>query len=159
MQSPINRGARNQLASQGGQYYVAAELNRKGAYAVSFAGNMPAIDVLASNLDQSRIVTIQVKTKRTGTWHAKSDEGKPFKEPNTHESRFWIFVDIGDYEKYPEFWIVPEWWIKNDIYKTNQAFLKRHGGHRPSGSKSKHHGIDKKRITQWKGKWDILGIF
>ncbi len=38
---------------QAGEHLVAAELHRRGAYAVTFSGNMPDIDVLASNVDRS----------------------------------------------------------------------------------------------------------
>ena len=55
---------------------------------------MPKIDIMASNLDQSRMVTIQVKTKRFGTWHTSIDEGRPC-EPKLPETAFWVFIDIG----------------------------------------------------------------
>lgn len=60
------RGARNQQVARAGEYFVAAELNRRGAFAVTFAGNMPKIDLMACNQDQSRTVHIQLKTKRGG---------------------------------------------------------------------------------------------
>ena len=157
-ESSGNRGAKNQQTARAGEYYVAAELNRRGAYAVTFAGNMPKIDIMASNLDQSRIVTIQVKTKRSGTWHASIDEGRPC-EPRVPETAFWVFIDIGSSKKHPEFWIVPDWWIRNNIHKTHQDYLNRHGGKRARSPKSKHHAIDEKRIKQWKDKWGLLDVF
>ncbi len=60
------RGARNQQVGRAGEYFVVAELNKRGAYAVTFAGNMPKIDLMACNQDQSRTIHIQVKTKRGG---------------------------------------------------------------------------------------------
>ncbi len=61
-----SRGARNQQGARAGEYFVVAELNKRGAHAVTFAGNMPTIDLMACNHDQSRTVDIQVKTKRGG---------------------------------------------------------------------------------------------
>ena len=52
------RGASNQQVACTGEHFVAAELNKRGAYAVTFAGNMPKIDLLACNSDQSRTVQI-----------------------------------------------------------------------------------------------------
>ena len=43
------RGARNQQVARAGEYFVAAELNKRGAFAVTFAGNMPKIDLMACN--------------------------------------------------------------------------------------------------------------
>jgi Holliday junction resolvase-like predicted endonuclease len=60
------RGAANQQVGRAGEYFVVAELNKRGAFAVPFAGNMPKIDLIACNHDQSRTIHIQVKTKRGG---------------------------------------------------------------------------------------------
>ncbi|QUV79962.1 hypothetical protein [Chloracidobacterium thermophilum] len=36
-----SRGASNQQVGRAGEYFVVAELNKRGAFAVPFAGNMP----------------------------------------------------------------------------------------------------------------------
>jgi hypothetical protein len=55
----VSRGARNQQVGRAGEYFVVAELNKRGAFAVTFAGNMPKIDLMACNQNQSRTVHIQ----------------------------------------------------------------------------------------------------
>ncbi|MHB1355411.1 MAG: PDDEXK family nuclease, partial [Anaerolineae bacterium] len=71
LQEPVSRGVKNQQVGRAGEYFVVAELNKRGAFAVPFAGNMPKIDLIACDNDESRTVFIQVKTKRGGrTWHA-----------------------------------------------------------------------------------------
>jgi Holliday junction resolvase-like predicted endonuclease len=151
-------GARNQQTGRAGEYFAAAELNRRGAYAVTFAGNMPRIDILASNLERTRTVNIQVKSRRSGTWQTSVDEGRKCKR-SSNETNFWIFVDLQDEGALPGYYIVPEWWIRNNIYETNQAYLAKHGGSRKINPNSKHHGISVKRISQWKDRWDLLKIF
>lgn len=142
---------------QAGEHYVAAELHRRGAYAVTFSGNMPRIDVLASNLDRSRTVAIQVKTKTAGTWQTSIRRGRPRKKV-ANEAEFWIFVDIGkDPEKSPDFYIAPAWWIENSIHERHEAYLARHGGTSPRDSL--HHAIPKSVIEEWRDRWDVLGIF
>jgi hypothetical protein len=141
--------------ARAGEYFVAAELHRRGAYAVPFADNMPGIDLLASNIDQSRMVTIQVKARRAGAWQTRVSRGCPRKvEPD--ERRFWIFVDL---EGEPVYYIVPEWWIQNDIHRAHMAYLDRHGGHRAINPTSDHHSIQHTRIQEWRDRWDVLGIF
>jgi hypothetical protein len=153
------RGARNQQVGRAGEYFVVAELNKRGAFAVPFAGNMPKIDVIACNSDESRTVYIQVKTKRGGkNWHSSIVGSQPM-SPKADEDHFWVFVDLGDTNTCPRYWIVPEWWIKDNIYKTHQAYLNRHDGIRPGNPDSTHHSIDESRLEQWKDRWDILGIF
>ena len=48
--------------------FVAAEIHRRGGYAVTFAGDMPGIDILATDASNTRRVSIQVKTKTSGTF-------------------------------------------------------------------------------------------
>lgn len=147
-------GKKNQQTGQAGEHFVAAELNRRGAFAVTFAGNMPGIDILASNEKRSRIVQIQVKTRRAGTWHTSSTVGKKCKVKRD-ETSFWIFVDLSKIDNPPEYYIVPENWIKNNIYEEDKAYWEKRGGSRDS----KHHGVPVKRIEQWKDCWDILKLF
>ncbi|HEV2437718.1 MAG TPA: hypothetical protein VG077_17120 [Verrucomicrobiae bacterium] len=110
---------------------------------------------------QSRTVHIQVKTKRGGrTWHASIRDGQQTLPPSKplDETVFWVFVDLGEIDAAPRFWIVPEWWIRNDIYATHQAYLDRHGGARARSHDSTHHAIDESRLSEWHGKWEIMGI-
>ena len=53
-------GADMQKTGQAGEHYVAAELCRRRAYAVTFSGNIPNFDIIASNREQTRAVQIQV---------------------------------------------------------------------------------------------------
>jgi hypothetical protein len=157
-----SRGASNQQVARAGEHFVAAELNKRGAYAVTFAGNMPKIDLLACNSDQSRTVQIQVKTKRGGrSWHSSIVGCKAMAAPLSplSEVTFWVFVNLGGYSEGPRYWIVPDWWIRNDIHKTHQEYLRRHGGKRAKNPESPHHAIEEKRLSEWEGKWEILGIF
>jgi Holliday junction resolvase-like predicted endonuclease len=157
--NPKSRGASNQQVGRAGEYFVVAELNKRGAFAVPFAGNMPKIDILACNSGESRTVTIQVKTKRSGkTWQA-SIVGSRLMAPIPNETYFWVFIDLGGTDEYPRYWILPDWWIKDDIYKAHQAYLNKHGGKRPSKPDSTHHAIEEKRLQEWQGRWEILGIF
>lgn len=155
------RGARNQQVARAGEYFVAAELNRRKAYAVTFTGSMPHIDILACNQDQSRTVQIQVKTKRKGDWHTSIREGELTESPADpkDETVYWIFVDLGELNDPPKYWIVPGWWMRDDIYKAHQAYLERHGGKRARNPDSTHHSVNEKRLMQWRDRWDVIGIF
>jgi hypothetical protein len=41
-------GAGMQQTGQAGEHYIVAELCRRGAYAVTFSGNIPYFDIIAS---------------------------------------------------------------------------------------------------------------
>jgi hypothetical protein len=55
-----------QQVARAGEMFVAAEIHRRGGYAVTFAGNMPGIDILASDAADTRRISIQGKTKSSG---------------------------------------------------------------------------------------------
>lgn len=156
-------GAHNKLVTRAGEYFVAAELNKRGAYAVPFVLNMPKIDLVACNTDQSRTIHIKVSTKgpTSSTWQTTISEGKQCRPPENprDETEFWVFVDLGDKGKPVRYWITPCWWIRNDIYEVHRDFLDRHAGQRPRTPDSQHHGINETRLRDWKEKWEILGIF
>jgi hypothetical protein len=139
-----------------GEYFVVAELNKRGAYAVTFAGNMPKIDVMACNHDQSRTIHIQVKTKRGGrSWHNSIIGSRPTPSPDNPfaETLFWVFVDLGERDSSPQYWLVPDWWLRNDIYLAHKSYLDRHSGQRSRNPNSTHHAIDEKRLAQWRNRW------
>ena len=59
----------------------------------------------------------------------------------------------------PTYYVMPEWWIQNNIYETHADYLERNGGQRPGGGTSSHHGINTGRVERWRDRWDLLGIF
>ena len=140
-----------------GKRNVEAELRRRGAASVSYHKHETKIEYLhSSNAEDSRTVRIQVKVKRKGSWHTTGSAGEQTDTPPEDVSKFWIFVDLGGK---PRYWIVPEWWIKNNIYEVHKQYLAKNNGHRPVNDASDHHGIVEKRLEGWLERWDLLGIF
>lgn len=155
----LSDGGRTKLnptqVARAGEHYVTAEIHRRGGYAACFGGNMPDIDVLASNGDQTRAVTIQVKTKTAGTWQTRTTRGMS-RDPEDSPVRFWVLVDLRT--EPPGFYVIPEWWMQNDIFTAHQAYIGRHGGKRKTSTDSTHHAIQERRVQEWRDRWDLLGI-
>ena len=59
----------------------------------------------------------------------------------------------------PEYFVMPEWWIENDICDATPTTLRRPVGVRPGNPDSLHHAIAVARVEQWRDRWDVLGIF
>ncbi|WP_207548994.1 hypothetical protein, partial [Mycobacteroides chelonae] len=70
-----------QQVGAAGEHFVAAEIHRRGGYAVTFSGNMHDIDLLASDANHDRVISIQVKTKTAGTWQTSTKRGKKRRAP------------------------------------------------------------------------------
>jgi len=139
-----------------GEYFVAAEITRRGGYAVTFSGNMPGIDLLASDAEHERTVTVQIKTKTSGDWQTSIKRGVEWKK-DPKDKRYWVLVDLGT--PAPTYFVMPAYWIENDILQTYREYIARHGGKRVKNEASTHHSITRKRVEQWRDRWDLLGLW
>ena len=175
------RKIRRDAIGRAGEHYVAAELNRRGAYASPFSGNVPGIDIIATDGDRNRMAHIQVKTKRhRGNWQLSLKQGwakitlsgcpgdgncaedcRPLLEKPIcgKPDHYWVFVYLLKYggQKY---YIVPDNVVRRVLVRErHQVYLDEHGGQKP-GKKhdSLHHSFTDKDIESWRDKWDILGL-
>src|SRR5258706_15393205 len=79
------------LSGVAGEYFVAAELSRRGYVASLTLRNTRGIDILASNKDATKSVGIQVKTSQG----AKADWVMSKKaEQDLAENLFYVFVSL-----------------------------------------------------------------
>ena len=164
-----------------GEHYVAAELNRGGAYASPFSGNVPGIDIVATNAARNRMVYIQVKTKHEGgNWQIGLNTGwldimpsncaedgscdkdctpklqSPIQGKKDH---YWVFVSLLK-EGGQRYWIVPDDDVRNQLVrKRHLAYLAKHGGQRPGPKhNSLHHSFSDKELQEWSAGWDLLDL-
>ena len=105
-----------------GEYFVAAELSRRGWIATMTLKNTPNIDVIATTIDGLRTLNIQVKTRSIGNrqgWILS--KGIETLVPNDN---FYIaFVDlIGENEK-PDYFIIPKNLFAKWIAERHQNWL------------------------------------
>ena len=79
------------LAGVAGEYFVAAELSRRGYIASISLRNTRGIDILATNAAASRSVTIQCKTSQSRNIWMLSDKSESFYSDN----HFYVLVALG----------------------------------------------------------------
>jgi hypothetical protein len=139
-----------------GRQLLIAELKRRGATPVKEVRDGRRTIVVAT-VPGGGTLRLIVKTRRRGSWHARAQDGAQTSE-RTGETRFWVFVDLESGAQTPSFFIVPHWWMSNDIFVVHKVFLDSHGGERPRTPGSDHHGIKPARIDGWHDRWDLLGL-
>ena len=98
---------------------------------------------------------LRVSTRRSGTWQT-STRNAHRRSPLELEHRLWLFVDLAGGD--PAFYVVPEGWMVEDIYRHHQRYLDRHGGDRKHSPRSTHHAITESRILHWRDRWDLLNL-
>jgi Holliday junction resolvase-like predicted endonuclease len=116
-----NRAAFN-ITGVAGEYFVAAELSRRGWIATVTLKNTPTIDVVATTQDGERTVVIQVKTRsihnRKGWVFGKG------MERTVAQKNFYIaFVDLMGIDEKPDYYLIPKNLFARWISKGHQEWL------------------------------------
>lgn len=105
-----------------GEYFVAAELSRRGWIATMTIKNTPNIDIIATTIDGRRSLSIQVKTRSTGNrqgWIL--NKGIETLVPGHN---FLIaFVDLKGNDDRPDYFIIPKNRFAKWIAKRHQEWL------------------------------------
>ena len=120
----------NVLTGSAGEYFVAAELSRRGVVAALTMSGTDAFDILAVN-KAGRSYSIQVKTtqyKKKLRWLLSSKDEKP-------KANFYVFVNLNGTEKQPDYYIMPAIEVAAAIKEEHETWLatpKRDGtAHKP----------------------------
>ena len=101
-----NSRAAYNITGVAGEYFVAAELSRRGWIATLTLKNTPNIDVIATTPDGLRTVNIQVKTRsvknRAGWILTKKIESLV-----PGENFYIAFVDLKGHDAKPDYYLIP----------------------------------------------------
>jgi hypothetical protein len=99
-----------------GTYYVMACLSRECIHAACTFGNAPSVDIMASSVDGSKTISIQVKTSS----YARTNKG---------EKLAWFFkYDITKNTSPNHFYIFQIWWVSIARIRNtgSQQFISSH---------------------------------
>lgn len=127
--------SKNNLVGTAGEYYVCAELCRQGYLALLTPKNNPLFDVVATALDGSRSVSIQVKTRsvhNTQGWKLGTDISKGHASP----SLFVVLVNL-EASGLPEFYVYEYPVLSERVSQVYHAYI----------SKLKRDGSPKKEVS------------
>lgn len=138
------------LVGVAGEYFVAAELSRRGIIASISMRNTRGIDILATNENAKRSVTIQCKANQDGgaSWILnKKAEGF---SPANH---FYVFVALSGPTERPKYHVVPAEAVAKYTRESHQVWLK---------GKASRNDTPMRKFDDMEGKyidrWDLLGL-
>ena len=137
-----------------GEYFVAAELSRRGYVASLTLRNTRGIDVLASNADATKSVGIQVKackgTKADWMLNEKA-------ETDSGTNLFYVFVMLPERGE-PSYYVVPGTDVAESVRKSHGLWLKtpRRDGKQHSVTNTIRRFAD--LDGKYKDKWNLLGL-
>lgn len=142
------------LAGVAGEYFVAAELSRRGHIASISLRNTRGIDILATNENASRSITIQCKTNQLGLKNWVLNE----KSERYHaENHYYVFVALGAPDQRPSYHIVPSEAVAKHATTFHQQWLDtpgRKGQQHVDNSMRKFNDANDDYLERW----DLLGL-
>ena len=142
------------LSGVAGEYFVAAELSRRGYIASITLRNSKGVDILCSNAEATKTVGIQVKTAK-----GKAVEWVLGQKAEDYfaDNLFYVFVSLNNNETPPDFFIVPSKAVAKFAKECHVAWLATPGrkgqAHKDNPMRK---FIDKER--RYQNRWDLLGL-
>jgi len=151
------------LIGNAGEYYVVAELLKRGIIATLTPRNAPSFDILATK--ENHTVRIRVKTKSqeysVWQWSVKKN-GRIFRDLSK-DGDFTVLVDLAMEIKDLKFYVVPthqiDAWLKTDFeewIKTPGKNNRRHNPENPKRNLNQKEYVHKlsKYINRWEKLWE-----
>ena len=142
------------IVGAAGEYFVAAEISRRGAIATITPRNVLGLDILASSIDGRRHVGIQVKTKSAGRdWPLGN---KAILNP---PEIFYVFPNLSG--EVIEYYIIPSSVVFKIVEGEFQEYIlhpRRDGNPRLTRLRV-FRAKEMQTMTDYKNNWDKLNIF
>lgn len=135
-----------------GEYFVAAELSRRGYLCSITLKNTKGIDILVSNETSSKLVGIQVKTNNSKrkAWLLNKKA-----EKIAEDNLVYVFVNLKELNELPDFHVVPSKIVAQQVKEGHAQWL------RTPGKKGQKHKDTSMRMfvdskDKFKNSWNIL---
>jgi hypothetical protein len=142
------------LTGVAGEYFVAAELSRRGYIASLTLKNTRGIDVLVSNEKASKQVGIQVKTNQIDKpeW-ILNEKAEEFLAQNL----FYVFVNLKSESEQPDYYVVPSTVVAEYTKRTHREWLDAPG---KMGQQHKDSPMRKFRDLEgrYRNQWHLLEL-
>jgi hypothetical protein len=132
-----------------GEYFVAAELSRRGFVASISLKNTKGIDILVSSEDGSKARAIQVKSssddKRSWILSHKA-------EVDFNNNLFYVFVNLKSLQDRPDYYIVPSKVVAKYVRESHASWLagtSKSGKSRNDSTMRKFDDLAGKYLEKW----------
>ena len=141
------------LIGVAGEYYVAAELSRRGYIASLTSKNTKGIDMLVSNQKGDKSASIQIKTNSTGlrNWILNKKS-----EDEYNDKMFYVFVALKENDN-PMYFVVKSGTVADYIKEKHNSWLMtpgRNGHHRNDTNMRKFDLFD----DTYRDAWHMLSL-
>ncbi len=161
MKGQIKAG-KGALIGNAGEYYVVAELLKRGVIAALAPRNAPSFDILATRKNQTVKIRVKTKSQEYPIWqYSVKKDGSIFRDLSKDED-FTVLVDLAMETKDLKFYIVPTWqineWLNKDFEEWVSTPGKNNQPRNPENikrnlSQEKYAQELSKCLNQWEKLW------
>ena len=141
------------LTGAAGEFFVAAELARRGWRPSITPRGVERTDVLAQHSESGRLVALQVKTATTNAFRLGLKDEQPAYAPN----EWFVLVALGDAKARPRYYVLPTDVVAGWLYVDHRIWLE---GTKRDGTPRKDTPIRAIRIAEidvvYEEAWDLL---
>lgn len=153
----VGSGSAYNITGVAGEYFVAAELSRRGWIATVTLKNTPNVDIIATTQDGKRTLIIQVKTRSIKNRHGWIlNKGIETEAPRDN---FYIaFVDLMGLNEKPDYYLIPKNLFARWIFKRHRDWLALPGRNGRSHVDNPIRAFDRpqfKEFEQFHNNWEI----
>ena len=149
------------LIGNAGEYYVMAELLKRGIIAALAPRNAPSFDILATRKNQTVKIRVKTKSQEYPIWqYSAKKDGSIFRDLSKHRD-FTVLVDLAMATKNLKFYIVSTYRINKWLNKDFEEWVNTPGKNsRPHNPENKKRNLSQEKYAQELGKcldkWEIL---
>lgn len=147
----MNKKLSKQLSGISGEYFVAAELSRRGFLAAITLRNSESIDILANSILTNKQICFQVKTSQRKRKWPLSEKVEKDKSKN----KIYIFVNLLDINSLPEYFLIDAISLSTIIEDGHKKWLLT-----PNKKNEAHNNTTFREFNDISGKyknnWEIL---
>ena len=149
------------LIGNAGEYYVMAELLKRGIIAALAPRNAPSFDILATRKNQTVKIRVKTKSQEYPIWqYSAKKDGSIFRDLSKHRD-FTVLVDLAMATKNLKFYIVSTYRINKWLNKDFEDWVNTPGkNNRPHNPENKKRNLSQEKYAQELGKcldkWEKL---
>ena len=149
------------LIGNAGEYYVMAELLKRGIIAALTPRNAPSFDILATKGNRTVRIRVKTKSQEYSIWqYSVKKDGCIFRNLSKHGD-FTLLVDLTMETKNLKFYVVPTYRINEWLKKDFKEWVSIPGkNNRPHNPENKKRNLSQEKYAQELGKclnkWEKL---
>ena len=150
------------ITGASGEFFVAAELSRRGIIATLTVKNAPLVDVIAMNLANGKTANIQVKTRSERNKQGWLLNSK-VENISSIKNHFYVFVYLYSIHSLPEYYIIPFNLFAKYQHRKHLAWLGKNDRNGIKHKNNNHRNFkpsnaDRVFAKKYLNNWNMLGI-